>query len=203
VIASPPKRSLKDVDDDGRKERVGGAGDVDANRLPNEVATDPVVAGVGADPWDTPSVVQRDANGTLLWPATWVGGVPWMSAGRTGVYARAPRLAGSPPNIIQAHTLNANVSPAEPATTDATPTRTKGPRPPMLNAARPKHAASRITGYRIREIRRIWLSPGRYFREALKQPHSERSHSQYRRHIIDLIMKLRLSTTRAVAGCQY
>ncbi|HEY1543847.1 MAG TPA: hypothetical protein VGG01_15660 [Xanthobacteraceae bacterium] len=146
VIASPPKRSLKDIDDDGRKERVGGAGDVDANRLSNEEATDPVVVG-GREGWrDELSVVQRDANGTLPRRARWTGGALWISAGSTGAYARAPRCAGSPPNIIQAHTLNANVSPAEPATTDATPTRTKGPRPPMLNAARPKHAASRITG---------------------------------------------------------
>jgi hypothetical protein len=65
-----------------------------------------------------------------------------IPAGSTAVCARIPTDAGSPPNIIQAHRLKTNVSPADPAATDATPTRTKSPRPPISKAAHPTCVAA-------------------------------------------------------------
>ncbi len=129
---APAKRLLKV--DGGCKDRVRGAGDADGNRSSN----DAVVVGER-------SVAQRDANVSLLRFATRAGGALGTGAGSTaGARTLTPTYAGSPPSITQAHRPKTNVSPADPAATDATPTptRTKSPRPPISNAAHPTHAAS-------------------------------------------------------------
>lgn len=132
---APAKRSPKV--DDGRKDRVGGAGDVDENRLLNEEGTDAVVPGVP----DDLSVAQRDAN--VADPET---PDPETADPETPCTRRRASTSGRlPPSIIPAHRLNANVSPASPAATDATPTRIKSARPRFPMRRTPRAPRPQIT----------------------------------------------------------
>jgi hypothetical protein len=150
AVAPVAKRSLNE--NEGRNDRVTGAGASEENRVSNEASTDAVVAGVS----EGGSAAQRVSNVARLRLATRAGGALATSAGRTEAFV------ASRPSKIPAHRLSANVSPADPAATDATPTRTRT-RPPIFNATHPKRAASQITMHRIREIRQIWLPPEWYY----------------------------------------